>query len=365
MDYKFDEKELQVMGISKDIRGAEIPLFHFPISKKEEWYRLALQRKPLWMGTAIEVFDFFPNIFPDNRARGFMNDGGVPVSDSEKGGKDLFGVEWVYVPVAGGSMEKPGAAHLLEDVNDWEDIIVWPDIDSWDWGGCRERNIEALNSDRFNLITMLNGCGFERLISFMGFENAAVALVDEDQHEAIKALFDKLADLYIKIIDKCCEYFNADGFVFHDDWGSQRAPFFSFEAGRDLIVPSMKKVTDYIHSKGKVAELHSCGANELQIENFIAAGWDIWRPMPNINDTKKLFEEYGDRIILGVMPEAYDPEKDSEDEIRAKARAFVDQYCNDPAKVCIIARQFAQYLKGVYAEELYKASRLAYEKNYG
>lgn len=357
MGIKFNENELEVIEISKAFRDANVPVFNFPVTMKEAWREMALNRKPIWLNTGVEVFNFYPDIIPDNRARGFVNDGGVVLKNEEKGGADMFGIKWVFVPVAGGSMEDPEQEHLFDDANDWEEHIVWPDVDSWDWEGCAARNKEMLDTDKFVYVPLLNGFGFERLISFMGFEDAAVALVDEDQHDALKALLDKTSDLYCKIVDKFCEHFAIDGFLIHDDWGTQRAPFFSFEAGKELIVPYMKKVVDRIHSHGKVAELHSCGCNEMQIENYIAAGWDIWGPMANINDTKKLFADYGDKIVIGVNPDAYDPENDSEEVIRAKAKEFAETYFGDPNKVCIINRYFSPYLQGAYAEELYKVSR--------
>ena len=366
MGIQFNEKELQVIGIATHFRanrGSAAPIFNTPISMRENWRRMVAEKKPLWLNTGVEMFNFYPDIIPDNRARGFVNDGGIKLSDEEKGGKDMFGIEWVYVPVAGGSMEKPGAPHLFEDANEFEKHIIWTDIESWDWEGCSQRNKAFLDNGEFNYLTMLNGFGFERLVSFMGFENAAMALVDEEQRDALHALFDKTSDLYCAIIDKSCQYFDIDGFIIHDDWGSQRAPFFSFDVGRELLVPYMKKVVDCIHGHNKVAELHSCGCNERQIENFIAAGWDIWGPMASINDTQMLFEKYGDKIILGVYPDPYDIEKDSDEVIRAKAREFVKKVCSDPKKVCILNRNFSPYLRGVYAEELYKASRIMYENN--
>ena len=42
----------------------------------------------------------------------------------------------------------------------------------------------------------------------MDFDAAIMSLVDEDQQEAVKALFGKLTDLYIKIIDRMIQYFN-------------------------------------------------------------------------------------------------------------------------------------------------------------
>lgn len=358
---KFNESELKVLEISKSFRDADVPVFNTPVGLKEGWKAMAA-KKPHWCCNNIEVFSFYPDIIPDNRCRGFVNDGGVVLTAEEKGGIDMFGVEWVWIPVANGSMEKPGNPHPLEDANDWEEKLTWPDVDSWDWEGCAARNKEYLNNGKFNYITFLNGFGFERLISLFGFENAAMALLDDDQEDALLALLDKLSDLYCKIVDKCVKYFNIDGFVVHDDWGSQRDPFFSFEVGQKFFVPNMKKVTDRIHSYGLVAELHSCGKNEKQIENFIAGGWDIWAPMANINDTQMLFEKFGDKIIIGVCPDAYDRNA-SEEEIRASAQAFVDKYCSDPNKVCVINRYFSNYLYGAYAEELYKASRLVYENN--
>ena len=363
MPHPFHEEELKVVEFSNAFRNSKVPIFTYPVSNREAWRQMALERKPLWIGTGAEVFYFYPDIIPDNRARGFVNDGGLVLKDSDKGGKDMFGIEWVYIPVAGGSIEKTDDARPFDDANDWEKALVWPDIDSWDWEGCAARNKEYLKNNRFNYITFLNGFGFERLISFMGFEEAAMALIDDDQEDALVALFDKLSDLYCRIIDKCCQYFDIDGFVVHDDWGSQRSPFFSIEVGEKLLVPPMRKVTDCIHAHGKVAELHSCGCNERQIENYIAAGWDLWSPMAQINDTQKLHDEYGDKIIIGVAPDPYDPEKDSEETIRAKAREFVDHFCGDPNKVCFINRYFAPLLCGAYAEELYKASRLVYENN--
>ena len=44
----------------------------------------------------------------------------------------MFGINWLFIPVAGGSMVEPGNP-LMTDMNEWEEKVVWPDIDSWDW----------------------------------------------------------------------------------------------------------------------------------------------------------------------------------------------------------------------------------------
>ena len=321
---------------------------------------MCLEHRPLWLMTGAETFSFFPDIIPDNRCRGFCNEAGVKLQDEEKGGRDMFGVRWVYVPMAGGSMEAPGEAHLFENANEWREKLCWPDIDSWDFAGCAERNREMLDNGRFNYIPFMNGCYFERMVSFMGFESAAMALIDEEQKEAVKELFEKTTELFCRIVDKCCEYFDVDGFLVHDDWGSQRGPFFSPEVAEEMIVPYMKKLTAHIHKKGKVAELHSCGKNEMQIENYIKAGWDIWGPMGNINDTLALFRKYGDRIVIGVVPEN-DPENISDEEQREYARKTAALLCGEKGKVCFLNKSFTPRIKGAYAEELYRQSRIYYE----
>lgn len=107
----------------------------------------------------------------------------------------------------------------------------------------------------------------------------------------------------------------------HDDWGSQKETFFSSATAEELIVPAMKKVTDFINSKDKFAEFHSCGQLMKQIPNIIAAGWDSWGPQ-KMNNTHKIYELYGDQIMIGVMPDNFDPETASEEEQRAMAGEY-------------------------------------------
>jgi uroporphyrinogen-III decarboxylase len=209
----------------------------------------------------------------------------------------------------------------------------------------------------------LNGF-FERLISFMEFENAAYALIDEDQQDAVKALLDKLADFYITLFDESLKHFpQIDGFFVHDDWGSQRSPFFSPAIAKELIVPSMKKVTDYIHSRGRYAELHSCGHLLQQVPNIIEAGWDIWCPQM-LNDTHKIYDLYGDKLVIGVAPNQLSsdmakPESKTEAEEIAAAESYAERFCN-PRKPVFYNMYAGMALSPAYRAALYKASRMRY-----
>ena len=356
----FNEAELEVVAEEPNFFGGTTPIFDYPVSAKEGAVRFYRDHDPLWMLTDVECQTFCPSVIPDNIARAFVFEA-KPYPEELWGGPDMFGVDWVYVPVAMGSMENPEIPHLFDDVNDWEDKIVWPDLDSWDWEGSAELNREFLASGKANLCMFLNGMGFERLISFMGFENASLALVDEDQEDALHALLERLTDLQIALVDKCVEHFDIDGFCLHDDWGSQKAPFFSEDAAREFFLPGMKRYNDHIHELGKFSDLHSCGHIESRCGVFADAGFDSWSPMA-MNDTIALYEKYGDRIAIGIVnDEPFDPATATEEEQRATARRFAERFCQ-PGKLGFpsIFYNAPGQMTPAYREELYKASRLAY-----
>jgi hypothetical protein len=352
---QFNPNELKVVReIPPFLPGSPpTPVYNFPVSPREA-YIATMKRRPIWQITTVEAGLFCPQVYPDNVARAFVVEAN-PLPPEKFGGKDMFGVEWVYVPVAGGSMVKPGAP-LLSDANEWKEKVKWPDIDSWDWEGSARANKDFLNNGTFIHHWIMNGY-FERLISFMDFEEAALAMIDDEQQDAVKELFSALTDLYIKIVDKFVDHFHAEGFCFHDDWGSQQAPFFSPATAREMVVPYMRRLTDHMHQRGCYADLHSCGHIEQQVPNIIAAGWDSWSGMA-MNDTQGLYEKYGDQIVLGVVPDQFGPDT-PEEEQRAAAREYVKKFCN-PQKPSLFNMYGAAVLTPAYREELYKQSRIKF-----
>jgi hypothetical protein len=358
MNPKFDIKGLDTEVMTKELMRSgdfEIPLYHFPATMREGVVAL-LERRPIWQTTDAEVRSFIPSVVPDNIARGLVTEA-VPLSPGQAGGRDMFGVEWEYIPEENGSMVRPGEP-LFTDANEWCSKLRWPDVETWDWAGCAERNKDFLDKDTFNVCWFLTGW-FERLISFMDFGNAAVAMIDEEQSGAVKDLFQQLSDLYIVILSRLIACFpQISCFLIHDDWGGQKDTFFSPAIVAELIVPAMKKVTDFLHAQGKFCQLHSCGQIIKQVPNMIAAGWDCWNGQ-KMNDTQRIYELYGDKIVVGVIPENIDSGL-SDEELRASARAFADKFCN-PGKPCLLN---AKGIPISFREELYKASRIRFEKYY-
>lgn len=321
----FDVKELDSTeswpGLSANRPGMK--KFNTPITPKENVHRFYKKEGPLWMPLSGDRVGLTPRIDPDNMARAFAFEANSIAPDEMVGGIDKFGVEWVYVPLAGGSMVKPGNP-TLTDVNDWKTTIPFPDVSSWDWAGSKAVNADLVNAGRGVTVTILTGL-YERLISFMDFENAAMALIDDDQKDAIHELFDALANVYIEMIDGFKDAYDVDVLSFHDDWGSQRAPFFSLGTVREMIVPHLKKVSDHCHSKGIFFDMHSCGKNEMLVPAYIEAGCDSWSGQP-MNDKQMLYEQYGDQIILGIDPDiVFTPETTEEDAV-ASAKRFVEKY---------------------------------------
>ncbi len=348
----FDQNEMEVKEVLKDFLGQEMRTYSYPATMREAVQAL-LKKKPYWMLNGMYQTLFSPKLNPDNIARGQVFEAEM-IDMKDFGGKDMFGIEWEYIEQVGGSMVRPGKP-FITDANEIKEKVEWPDPDKWDWeGSAKANNGTYLKPENCNVIWFLNGW-YERLISFMDFENAIMALYDEDQQDAVHAFFDKLTDLYIKIFEKYITFYpDVDGFCIHDDWGSQKETFFSPALAEEMIVPYMRRLTDFIHSKGKFCELHSCGQNIKQVPNYIKAGWDIWQGQP-MNDMKKIYELYGDKIIVGANPEQF-PLDASEEIQRQAARDFVDTYMQ-PGKSAILSYNDRSRWTVTFMEELYSYSR--------
>jgi hypothetical protein len=363
---EFSPDEMKVVAEIPDMfRGPSVPVFNTPVTAKEAVHAL-FDKKPVWqvmmaMGTETKIFG--PCCNPDNVARASVFDGTVvPGVTNLSGGKDIFGIEWEYIPAAMGCMVRPGKP-FISDASELSGKVVWPDIDSWDWEGCRKANAGYFSAGTAYSTMLLNGY-FERLISFMDFEGAILALSDEDQQDAIKAFFEKLTDFYIVLVDRHLKHFpEIDNFLLHDDWAAQKDTFFSPALCREMIVPHMKRLTAFVHSKGRSIELHSCGNNIKQVPNMIAAGFDSWCPQ-GINDVEKIYDLYGDQIIIGTLPQRYDVDTASEEEQRAVARAYADKYCrpDKPSYLSMHAAFPKNLLTRAFREELYRQSRINYSK---
>ena len=363
---KFSEDELNPIGVIPGIPGfrADLPMYDSPLSCREAQKHLYLEKEAYWQICGIEGRLFCPRIFPDAVARAWVMEANPIDNETEAGGPDSFGIPWVYEPLSMGSMEDPKVPPVLEDANDWPEIIKFPDIDSWDWEGSAEANNNGkyLKDDLCSVVWIQNGY-FERLISFMGFEEASVAMIDEDQEDAVKALMMRLSEFYCDLVDHFVKYFDyIDGFYVHDDWASSLDAFVSPERIKELIVPAMKVLVDHIHEVGCYAELHSCGHGIRGVPNMIEAGWDAWIPQSECNDMAEIYDLYGDQILIGVGPQmlTYNPFDSTEEEQRAGAREYAKRFCNPDKPSLFDGVSGGAFLTPAFREELYVCSRKLY-----
>ena len=366
----FDPKELEITGthpsgpalamkaagqIPPDAPGFDV-LYNWPISPREN-FRLAFSGEtPCWLPHSgfvySEVCNFRPRIFPDNVATHLAFDGEPPIEYETNTMRGWFGLDWVYVPVAGGATVKPGTP-LIEDMNDWEEKIVWPDLDDMDWAAMSKANAAYLDTPQHIQLGMLDGF-WERLISLMDVSGAAMALIDEDQQDAVHAFFDKYADFQIECIKRVKAVCPIDGVLIHDDWGTQNGPFFSLDTAMEMLVPYLKRVVDYIHSEGMYYEQHSCGNCTKLVPAYIAAGVDLWTPQ-TMNDFDAILDmAEGSRLHI-AMPDACPP--DATPEVAAElAQQWFRKYGHRQVTLAPMAAPPA------FLAEVYRLSREAFAK---
>jgi hypothetical protein len=353
MNLPFSEKEVENIRIMPGMFGGpDYPEFDYPVSHKEN-YVANMEGRGYWVPTANDVIWFCPTVFPDNAAKGNVHET-LKVSKDQLGGKDMFGIDWEYVPHVGGSTVRPGAP-LLKNVNDWKKTIKFPDINTWDWEGCAKRNTDYLAGSGRLVNTVICTGWFERLISFMDFSEAAVAMIDDEQRDALGELFESLTDLYIKIVDKFLEYFPGliHGITMHDDWAAQRAPFFSPGVVEEVLFAPHKRMAEYIRQKGLYADFHCCGAIDMLLPNIAKIGYDRIEVMPLVN-RENFYANYGSSMMLTYTPDA-PPENATEEDYKRAARNFVDKFFNKGTK-CILETYY-QPMPVEFLKELYVYSR--------
>lgn len=86
------------------------------------------------------------------------------------------------------------------------------------------------------------------------------------------------------------------------DFGTQRGPFISTEAYRELFQPYHRRINRIIHGRtGWKTFIHSCGSVYGLIPEFIAAGFDVLNPVQcsaTDMDPARLKREFGEDLVF-------------------------------------------------------------------
>jgi len=264
-----------------------------------------------------------PNWITDVAITGF---GALPGPAFEKGelggGYDGFGVRWV-APASGGGAPIPAPGEFLmhfDQIENWRDYIHFPDLDAFDWEGFAAHELAGMDGQGIDrnrvLVDFGSGNGpYERLASFMGFEDACLAIALEP--EVTKELIEAIVDWKIEQLPYIVKYLNPDTYTSYDDVCTQKGPFMSPDAYRTLIKPGTKRLFDAVKEAGMMPIQHTCGFAEPFVEDFIDMGAVAWTSVQTCNDIDGLLSKYGDRFTFiggwdtngkGAMADATDEE---------------------------------------------------------
>ena len=221
----------------------------------------------------------------------------VPGRPFGSDGVDWFGVHWRYEESSNAPMVDPDYPPLMTDISEWRERVQFPDLSKVDFARAAQEDLNSpmYDPDKLNQITILQG-PFERLLSLMRTEDALCALLMEPEECA--ALFERIADHKIELIDRLAEVYPIDLIDLHDDWGTQKSMFMSIDTWKELLSHPMGRIVRHCKDKGIHVQVHSCGRIEKLIPEMLEAGIEHWSSCQGMNDIPALVHQYGDRLTF-------------------------------------------------------------------
>lgn len=193
-----------------------------------------------------------------------------------------------------GAIPEPGN-FILRDIRRWRDVIRNPDLSGVDWERMMKKKLEGKDRDHL-LICTSGGDYFQTLVSFMGFEEALIAMYEEP--EEVFALLDYISQHCIAVLKQELYWLKIDSYGLADDCAAARAPFFSVEMYRQLIKPFHQRHAELALDAGAVVERHDCGCCQQFIDDWLDMGVSSWNPAQTSNDLKHIKEKYLHRLTL-------------------------------------------------------------------
>lgn len=206
-----------------------------------------------------------------------------------------FGVEYTgSKDMNMGAMPTPGKI-ILPDITEWEKYIKKPDVSGRDWEAYYK--VQGSKWDRENhVLTITAGDYFLTAVSFMGFENAMLAMYEEP--DALKDMLAYVSEFYIEVMKQEIYYCKPDILIIMDDDSAYRAPFFSVDMYREFFKPLHKKHCDIALESGMMIERHDCGKCEQFIDDWLDLGIRGWNPAQISNDLKTIKKKYAGRLAI-------------------------------------------------------------------
>lgn len=283
----------------------------YPVSERENLMRAFRHEKPRYVPCLYQATQFYlPRAFAEHNRRRLET------------GKDWFGTSFVYEQSQEGVTAVP--PYVMEDIYEWRDKIIFPDIKNMDWG---PDNKDFVRDEKLALACRCLWHGtFESLHFFEGFEQCLIDMFSEP--EECHEFFQRMTDFKIEMFRLQNQKYAFDYVCHNDDWSTAQSQMFSTELFEQTLLEPHIRLAEEVRRSGARYMVHCCGKMEAwlpYIVNDIKA--DVVE-IQNINDTQFILDTYGDRLTVEYSPDfniMYDP-KTTEQEAREYARSLVDKY---------------------------------------
>jgi len=191
--------------------------------------------------------------------------------------------------------------HPLNDNHDVEKLILPDPDDPGRYEGLRS-DAEYLHQKGEYVVGSLNGL-FSALHYFlMDYEQLFMAIALEQ--DFIRECLRRLGEWNLKAAAKMLDA-GLDGLVFCDDLGSKENLLISPGMYRDLIKPWHRRVCELAHERGATVHLHSHGAIQPILDDFVECGFDMINPFDpeEGHDIEAVLEKYADKfVVVGGFP---------------------------------------------------------------
>ena len=198
---------------------------------------------------------------------------------------------------------------LTPDVAVEEYSLMSPDIpESYE----RLKGELAFHKSRGRFTSVQTPGFFEQYNDIFGIENQlAYLLMYPDE---LEELYTRQEEWTIKFAGHCIDL-GVDMIHISDDWGSQIDLMFNPQLWWDLIYPHLKRISEFVHSRGAHLSLHSCGCVRKLLDGIADVGFEVVHPFQeNANMPYTLWlDNYQDKFALqgginvqnalGVLPQ--------------------------------------------------------------
>jgi len=302
----------------------------FTISPKENYLRLGRGEMPEWVPNPMMMGGDGPTVgvgpgelFRSEGQGGFMWQGeGDPPTEW----LDIWGTPYIANFETGWQGLARPYDFILDDINNWEKVVKWPDKDlNIDWEARAKADLDKI--DRSKQATSANAffMPFNHLVGFMGFTEGLVAMSEEP--EKVKEMLNYMCDWVQPIVENIIEYYNPDLLSLGDDTAAKYAPFFSVEMYKDIYKPLYARLTKKAQDRGIMVEFHNCGRCEDFIPDMIDFGVHYWNPAQTTNDLLDIKAKYKNFAIVGGWDFVPNPDEPiTEELVKASVRESIDKY---------------------------------------